>query len=173
MDSLDPAFQTRITLSLPYYDLSTDGRQKIWDNLLFKSGVRNLQNQEGESSSCWINTKELAKHALNGREIKNALRLALALAAEEECTLTHKLLMDTSAMVKPVSDNCDISAHPLSSGTKNRRYFALRLLLGLVLPLLIVMMYELLIVQRVNELKDFSECNSTDHENVRLFSWFK
>jgi len=173
MDSLDPAFQTRITLSLPYHNLSTEGRQKIWDNLLFKSGVRNLQNQEGKSSSCWINTKELAKYPLNGREIKNALRLALALAAEEECTLTHELLLDTSAMVKPVSDSCDINTHPLSSGTNNRRHFVLRLLLGLVLPLLIAMMYELFIVQRDDLLNDFSENNNIDRKNFRLFSWFK
>lgn len=117
--------------------------------------------------------EELAKYPLNGREIKNALRLALALAAEEECTLTHELLLDTSAMVKPVSDSCDINTHPLSSGTNNRRHFVLRLLLGLVLPLLIAMMYELFIVQRDDLLNDFSENNNIDRKNFRLFSWFK
>ena len=39
IDSLDPAFQTRITLSLPYHDLTECGRQKIWVNLLHKTGV--------------------------------------------------------------------------------------------------------------------------------------
>lgn len=94
MDSLDPAFQTRITLSLPYYNLTEDGRQKIWENLLHKSGIANKG---------MLNTRELAKHPLNGREIKNALRMALALACEEDCPLNQKLLMETSSMVKPVS----------------------------------------------------------------------
>ena len=94
MDSLDPAFQTRITLSLPYYNLTEDGRRKIWENLLHKSGI---------TCKGLINTRELAKHPLNGREIKNALRMALALACEEDCSLNQKLLLETSSMVKPIS----------------------------------------------------------------------
>ncbi len=93
MDSLDPAFQTRITLSLPYHALTEEGREKVWENLLHRSGII------GEG----IDTRELAKHPLNGREIKNALRMALALAAEEDCPLNHKLLMETSSMVRPIS----------------------------------------------------------------------
>jgi hypothetical protein len=92
IDSLDTAFQTRITLSLPYHDLDVDGRAKIWDNLLFKSGI------EADP----IDTKALAVYPLNGREVKNALRLALALAAEEHIALNQELLMETAAMVKPV-----------------------------------------------------------------------
>jgi hypothetical protein len=46
---------------------------------------------------------ELAKHPLNGREIKNALRLALALASEEDRPLDHELFMETSSMVEPIS----------------------------------------------------------------------
>eukprot|EP00535_Pseudo-nitzschia_heimii_P002196 CAMPEP_0197185796 /NCGR_PEP_ID=MMETSP1423-20130617/12695_1 /TAXON_ID=476441 /ORGANISM="Pseudo-nitzschia heimii, Strain UNC1101" /LENGTH=1194 /DNA_ID=CAMNT_0042636949 /DNA_START=37 /DNA_END=3621 /DNA_ORIENTATION=- len=100
MDSLDPAFQTRITLSLPYRELTDDGREKIWENLLDRSGVR----MDSDSSSLpSIRTRELAKRPLNGREIKNALRLALALASEEDRPLCHDLLMETSAMVRPVS----------------------------------------------------------------------
>ena len=100
MDSLDPAFQTRITLSLPYYELTEDSRKKIWENLLHKSGVR---MDSASSLLPPIQTTELAKHPLNGREIKNALRLALALASEEDRLLGHELLMETSAMVRPVS----------------------------------------------------------------------
>jgi hypothetical protein len=118
MDSLDPAFQTRITLSLPYHDLTEGGRQKIWENMLHKSGVfppchhpseeEEPQKQSGGGSSSSslllpIDTVELAKHPLNGREIKNALRLALALASEEDRPLGHELLMETSSMVKPIS----------------------------------------------------------------------
>jgi len=110
MDSLDPAFQTRITLALPYHDLTANGRQKIWENLLHKSGIvggceEAHKNDCSPSASITrpIDTRELAKQPLNGREIKNALRMALALASEEDCPLSLKLLTKTSSMVKPVS----------------------------------------------------------------------
>jgi hypothetical protein len=106
MDSLDPAFQTRITLSLPYHDLNKEGRQKIWENFLHGSGVLEQVDEASSSPSSSlspIDTAELAKHPLNGREIKNALRLALALAAEEDRPLNHELLMETSSMIKPIS----------------------------------------------------------------------
>lgn len=102
MDSLDPAFQTRITLSLPYHNLTEGGRQKIWENLLHNSGV-DSGREEAHESLAPIDARELAKHPLNGREIKNALRMALAIASEEDCPLSHKLLMETSSMVKPIS----------------------------------------------------------------------
>lgn len=102
MDSLDPAFQTRITLSLPYHDLTEEGRRKIWENLLHKSGVASGR-KEANDTTCVIDTRELAKHKLNGREIKNALRMALALASEEDCPLSVELLMETASMVKPIS----------------------------------------------------------------------
>eukprot|EP00531_Pseudo-nitzschia_arenysensis_P000708 CAMPEP_0116134002 /NCGR_PEP_ID=MMETSP0329-20121206/10415_1 /TAXON_ID=697910 /ORGANISM="Pseudo-nitzschia arenysensis, Strain B593" /LENGTH=957 /DNA_ID=CAMNT_0003628687 /DNA_START=217 /DNA_END=3090 /DNA_ORIENTATION=+ len=117
MDSLDPAFQTRITLSLPYHALTEEGRQKIWENLLHKSGI-----------VCQgIDTRELAKHPLNGREIKNALRMALALAAEEDCPLNHTLLTETSSMVRPISAfgnayESDISSSVVKSAKKRRPF---------------------------------------------------
>ncbi|KAG7373027.1 phospholipid-translocating P-type ATPase, flippase [Nitzschia inconspicua] len=91
-DSLDPAFQTRITLSLAYENLDAAGRKRVWDNLLSKSGI----------STSGFNMDELAQFPLNGREIKNALRLALALAVEENSDLTQNMLMYTAAMIKPV-----------------------------------------------------------------------
>ena len=116
-NSLDPAFQTRITLSLPYHALTEEGRQKIWENLLHKSGI-----------VCQgIDTRELAKHPLNGREIKNALRMALALAAEEDCPLNHTLLTETSSMVRPISAfgnayESDISSSVVKSAKKRRPF---------------------------------------------------
>jgi SpoVK/Ycf46/Vps4 family AAA+-type ATPase len=94
-DSLDPAFQTRITLALAYENLDAPGREKVWSNLLSKSDMF-------VGGPVMIDTKELAQFPLNGREIKNALRLALALATEENRSLTQEILMDTVAMIKPV-----------------------------------------------------------------------
>lgn len=74
IDSLDPAFQTRITLALRYEELSVEARTKVWTNLMIKSGFQTALD-EGT-----IDPVGLAKTVLNGREIKNALRLAMALA---------------------------------------------------------------------------------------------
>jgi len=91
IDSLDPAFQTRITLALRYESLSMEGRSKVWENLLLKSGY--------ESNMQSFDLNELSKPALNGREIKNALRLAMALAVDEQSDLTQKVLLNSVSIV--------------------------------------------------------------------------
>jgi len=89
IDSLDPAFQTRITLALRYEPLDSKGRMQVWENLLLKSG-KSLDS---------LDLKALAGPVLNGREIKNALRLAMALAADEGGVLSQDLLLETAAVV--------------------------------------------------------------------------
>lgn len=89
IESIDPAFRTRITLALRYESLDVEGRAQVWKNLLTKS------NQSLDS----IDLKALSKTELNGREVKNALRLAMALAAEEGGCLTQDLLFQTTTIV--------------------------------------------------------------------------
>lgn len=98
LDSIDSAFKTRITLALQYDNLNASAREKIWLNLFKSSGI--------DVTTSGINTRALAESfVLNGREIKNALRLALALAAEEGMpTPSNATLMETSAMVGPYQD---------------------------------------------------------------------
>jgi SpoVK/Ycf46/Vps4 family AAA+-type ATPase len=89
IESIDPAFQTRITLALRYESLDVEGRAQVWKNLLLKS------------NQCldFFDVKALSKTELNGREVKNALRLAMALAAEEGSCLTQDLLLETTTIV--------------------------------------------------------------------------
>lgn len=89
IESIDPAFRTRITLSLRYESLDWEGRARVWKNLLMKS------NQGLDS----LDVKALAKTELNGREVKNALRLAMALAAEEGACLSQDLLLEMASIV--------------------------------------------------------------------------
>ena len=91
IDSLDPAFKTRITMSLRYEPLDFEARAKVWENLLVKSGH--------ESTLKTLDLQVLAKWKLNGREIKNVLRLAMAMAADDGCVLSQELLVDTAAVV--------------------------------------------------------------------------
>ena len=92
VDTLDPAIKTRITLGLRYEQLDSTARAQVWKNLLCASGYADkLSNDSGKV----INIEELAKHPLNGREIKNAIRLAIALAKEDAEDLSQELLFET------------------------------------------------------------------------------
>lgn len=93
IDSLDPAFQTRITLALRYEALDKEGRTQVWNNLLIKSGLQYTLDD------AIVDTSQLARSPLNGREIKNALRLAMAMAREKNEPLSQDILMETVEVV--------------------------------------------------------------------------
>lgn len=104
IESIDPAFKTRITLALQYEPLDFEGRAKVWENLLVKSGFRDIIHT--------LDLKTLSKWPLNGREIKCALRIAMALASDDGCAISQKLLVDTAMIVwesnAEMKSNCDV-----------------------------------------------------------------
>lgn len=61
---IDDAFRSRITLRLSYPNLVLETRTKIWAQLFHKAGIEYSGNME-----------ELAKEDLNGRNIRNAVRV--------------------------------------------------------------------------------------------------
>jgi SpoVK/Ycf46/Vps4 family AAA+-type ATPase len=69
---LDKAFLSRISVALYYHKLGFKKRKKIW------KGLAEKHQFEG------VDFNKLAEHVLNGREIKSALKLALALAKSEK-----------------------------------------------------------------------------------------
>lgn len=71
VDSLDPAFQSRVQCALRYEPLDSYSRAKIWKGMLDR-----LPHSE-------VDVEKLAGYPLNGRQIKNTLQLAVALAASE------------------------------------------------------------------------------------------
>lgn len=76
--TLDEAFQSRIQVALEYEDLSKEQCRQIWDNWLDRAGddVRKEQIR-----------RELSRNPdalkLNGRQIRNAFKSAVALAKSE------------------------------------------------------------------------------------------
>lgn len=78
MSSMDSAFQSRIHLSLRYPPLSHKSRCSIWKEFLTRPGVRTdpelLTNDFLDAISTTL---------LNGRQIKNAVRIAHSLARSE------------------------------------------------------------------------------------------
>jgi len=109
IESLDPAFQTRITLALRYEPLDVAARTQVWKNLLIKSGF--------DDKDAGLDASKLAKACvLNGREIKNALRLAMAMAAEEAVPLSQEMLLETIDIVSDYKTTTMVD-----SFTTNRR----------------------------------------------------
>lgn len=76
--TFDEAFRSRIHIALHYEDLKPRSRKQIWSNFL----TRLEQTEEGENvEEIRDRLDELAKHNLNGREIRNALSTARQLAS--------------------------------------------------------------------------------------------
>ncbi|TVY84619.1 putative AAA domain-containing protein [Lachnellula suecica] len=76
----DPAFKSRIHISLHYPDLEFDARKEIWKTFIMKA-------QKGEKKPQGMELEEidrLAAHPLNGRQIKNLVGSARSIARESE-----------------------------------------------------------------------------------------
>lgn len=80
--TIDSAFNSRISVKIEYIDLDVASRCNIW-NILLKYVKVSLSDDE-------IN--QLAKYDINGREIKNAIRLAQSLAKHKKCDVSIELL---------------------------------------------------------------------------------
>lgn len=74
----DSAFYSRISIALKYEALSKDAREKIWRNLLAVAGIKGLD------------PAELSLNEINGRQIKNTIRLAQGLAAQQGVPVSAK-----------------------------------------------------------------------------------
>lgn len=97
----DPAFKSRISLSLHYTDLTGQGRTTIWAEFFKKHGVKGLD------------AKRLGVECpLNGRQIRNCFRLARALAESEGAAgIQMRHIIDTHKIV--------LSLDTLGSDSKN------------------------------------------------------
>eukprot|EP00741_Cyanophora_paradoxa_P017280 tig00020961_g16690.t1 len=68
VSAFDQAFHSRISVALKYAPLDAEARGAVWRTLLQAAGVEGLD------------PAALARHDLNGRQIKNTIRLAQSLA---------------------------------------------------------------------------------------------
>lgn len=84
--SFDEAFQSRIHVSLRYHDLKPDARLKIWVAFLKKVKGQDTLGVSDEE------LKDLSERAVNGRQIKNIVKTASALAAADHEPLRYEHL---------------------------------------------------------------------------------
>lgn len=79
-ENLDPAFISRATATIPYEALESKDRQSIWKNILDKAN----DSKVTVSKTVFDCLNVLAEYPLNGREIKNHIRLAYTMALNSE-----------------------------------------------------------------------------------------
>jgi SpoVK/Ycf46/Vps4 family AAA+-type ATPase len=79
---LDPAFFSRISLPIHYDALTATGRESIWYSHLVGHGVK---SDLAEELAGFMRISDL-----NGRQIKNCVRLAVATAETQHRTVTSK-----------------------------------------------------------------------------------
>jgi hypothetical protein len=82
LDEFDPAFKSRISISIEYKNMTPETRAKIWVNLLNASEI--LLNLEEINS--------LSEYDLNGRQIKSCIRMAQCLANDLKQTISLELI---------------------------------------------------------------------------------
>ena len=85
VQTFDPAFQSRIHIALRYGELTTKAKKTVW-----KTFIEKVVAIEGENVKSFTDDEydRLSRRNLNGRQIKNAVRTAQALAIDEKKPLT-------------------------------------------------------------------------------------
>ncbi|KAH9874750.1 hypothetical protein IAQ61_003940 [Plenodomus lingam] len=85
MSNIDPAFESRIDITLNYDSLSETNRKQVWNNFLATMDPKEVDIDEYELS-------KLAKRDFNGRQIKSAIKTARILAAKKNEPLNARHL---------------------------------------------------------------------------------
>lgn len=81
-EHFDEAFRSRISISINYKDLDENARFKVWTNLL-------------EASKTHLNEEDIEKLSqveMNGRQIKNCIRMGQCMAKEVKQDLTREII---------------------------------------------------------------------------------
>jgi len=81
VDTFDEAFQSRIHLPLRYSELTPKAKKAVWK--LFLKTVRKTDSADAVAEFTDHDLEALSRRQLNGRQIKNAVRTAQALALRE------------------------------------------------------------------------------------------
>lgn len=81
--SIDPAFESRLDLIIPYPDLDANARRVVWTTFMTQIG----ETGEGHGM-VERDFDKLAEYKCNGREIKNIVKIARMLADQDKRKLT-------------------------------------------------------------------------------------
>ena len=91
--NMDPAFQSRIHVSIEYPPLDTAAREVVWKTFLAKTiGIDGAMKGGAAHQVSMEEVERLSQLELNGRQIKNVLKTANLLACHKEEKLAFKHL---------------------------------------------------------------------------------
>lgn len=147
---IDAAFKSRIAIALRYPDLDEHARQLIWVRFLNLASVQIIEGNDVSRRPNSITTYEIRKlsernlngrcnqllNLLTGRQIKNAMRTAQAVARFKNCPLNYELLDDVIESTADFGDfvgACECQTRKLESYNGrggNDRAIYLRSLVG-------------------------------------------
>lgn len=82
IEEFDPAFKSRISISIGYSELNAESRFKVWTNLLEASGVQ-LSTED---------ISNLSRIVMNGRQIKNCIRMGQCMGKESEQNVSREII---------------------------------------------------------------------------------
>ncbi|KAI1291189.1 P-loop containing nucleoside triphosphate hydrolase protein [Xylaria venustula] len=85
VSSIDPAFQSRVDLFLPYHDLSREARRRVWCNFIERAGQQKFDVTDDSLA-------KLSLLPLNGREIKNLIKSVQLLSIRNGSTISMERL---------------------------------------------------------------------------------
>ncbi|KAI0099849.1 P-loop containing nucleoside triphosphate hydrolase protein [Nemania sp. FL0031] len=94
--SFDEAFKSRIHLSLGYPNLNEEQREQIWGNFF---QLLDGKNERFDIQDLKLNVQKLAKHEINGRQIRNAVMIARHLAKFRKQALVYRHVQEAVAAV--------------------------------------------------------------------------
>ncbi|KAK8070541.1 hypothetical protein PG997_010744 [Apiospora hydei] len=97
VDNIDPAFQSRIHVSLEYPDLTPASRRLVWQNFL-AAAANGAKSAATELSDADLD--DLSALDLNGRQIKNILKTAQLLASRKKTPLRRSFIDTILAIEK-------------------------------------------------------------------------
>jgi len=102
----DKAFQSRVNITLHYPDLTAATRVLVWENLL---------KSVGASDKVLAQCAKLAEFDLNGRYIRNVVRVAFEMGLVHKTGITFQLLREAIAFacVPPIASKMPPTNHPV------------------------------------------------------------
>ncbi|KAH3946752.1 hypothetical protein HBI56_071720 [Parastagonospora nodorum] len=107
VQTFDPAFQSRIHISLDYQELSIESRKTVWSNF--------LDNSAQEHTITAAQLKELARMNVNGRQIKNILKIARLLASRKNESLSYEHIVTTLDVTQHLHNETQATKHTQGS----------------------------------------------------------
>lgn len=91
IEAFDPAFKSRIHLTIKYHALSPASRRVLWRDFIASGGSSRYDQSCLEEKVL----DQLAATCLNGRQIRNMVRTSYAIAASTDSVLTAQHLRRT------------------------------------------------------------------------------